>query len=101
MGNFCVKCGSFLAGGPFCTTCGADARSAGQSVQPQPASVLEQHHRSSSLKTLSFRRMSVASKDIHWLTPKGGQFTILGRAESRSANTHHSRDQTSAGPYID
>ena len=33
MPNFCVKCGSPLAGGPFCTKCGADARSA---VPPSP-----------------------------------------------------------------
>jgi len=39
MGRFCVKCGSPLAGGPFCTNCGTDARSVAQSGQPQPASV--------------------------------------------------------------
>jgi hypothetical protein len=35
--NFCVKCGSALTSGPFCTKCGADARSMGQSIQPQQA----------------------------------------------------------------
>jgi len=37
--NFCVKCGFPLTTGPFCTKCGADARSVGQSVQPQQAPV--------------------------------------------------------------
>ena len=38
MAKFCVKCGSPLMTGPFCTKCGADARSVSQSVQPQPIS---------------------------------------------------------------
>lgn len=38
MANFCVKCGSPLTSGPFCTKCGADARSVAQSVQAPPAS---------------------------------------------------------------
>jgi len=42
MPKFCVKCGSPLTSGPFCTKCGADARSVSQSVQPQPISAAAQ-----------------------------------------------------------
>lgn len=45
MANFCVKCGFPLTTGPFCTKCGADARSVGQSVQPQQAPVPPQPQR--------------------------------------------------------
>lgn len=40
MANFCVKCGSPLNSGPFCTKCGT--RSPSQSVPPQPATIPEQ-----------------------------------------------------------
>src|SRR5579871_6748004 len=38
MANFCVECGSPLTTGPFCTSCGTDARSMTQSGQVQPHS---------------------------------------------------------------
>jgi len=40
MANFCVKCGSPLTSGPFCTKCGTDARGVTHSAQVQPASAL-------------------------------------------------------------
>src|SRR5690349_16000146 len=42
MANFCVKCGSPLINGPFCTKCGTDARGVTQSAQVQPNSVSSQ-----------------------------------------------------------
>jgi len=38
MANFCVECGSPLTTGPFCTSCGTDARGMTQSGQVQPHS---------------------------------------------------------------
>jgi hypothetical protein len=35
VGNFCVKCGGPLSGGPFCVKCGADARGVATPAQPQ------------------------------------------------------------------
>lgn len=102
MANFCVKCGSPLATGPFCVKCGADARSVAPPVQFQSPTTLAQPHspaseistRGSAKQGMStLAKLGIAAVAIIFVGGAAGAVGVYYVAHRVSQKVHETKDR--------